>query len=364
MKKRILLFVMLLWSFCGFAQVIENTPISNLEAVVYENDSVLLIWDLPETQTNFQTTLSWLQCDTINADAQYGYDSYIANRYDTLDLHNFIGWKLESVSFYKISNWSHYICVWEQKQNEPMHLLYSQIVPEETPMGLNTIALEEILQIEQNTQYWFGLRIKREDYQFGYSFPIGVVQGEGVEGKSNLYLDGNTWYILPYSFQVWLKVSLVDATKENKTLMGTLEDVSVTGYRIYRDGELVKEIPYSFVTYFKDTEYTRSFDVEYCVTALYGDEESEPVCVTAAITGANETASQEKFTISPNPTSGTVRIEGETIAEIKVYNTLGQLMKTVKNTNEINLKGLPKGVYLLNIVDENGVVVVKRIIEQ
>ena len=229
-------------------------------------------------------------------------------------------------------------------------------------MGLNTIALEEILQIEQSTQYWFGLRIKREDYQFGYSFPIGVVQGEGVEGKSNLYLDGNTWYILPYSFQVWLKVSLVDATKENKTLMGTLEDVSVTGYRIYRKGELVKEIPYSFVTYFKDTEYTRGFDVEYCVTALYGDEESEPVCVTATITGANEIDSPEKFTISPNPTSGIVRIEGETIAEIKVYNTLGQLVKTVKNTNEVDLKGLPKGIYTLRMACENGLELFKKVV--
>ena len=136
----------------------------------------------------------------------------------------------------------------------------------------------------------------------------------------------------------------------------------ITGYRIYRDGELVNEIPYGFVTYFKDTEYTRGFDVEYCVTALYGDEESEPVCVTAAITGTNDIASKEKLTISPNPTSGIVHIEGEAIAEIKVYNTLGQLVKTVKNTNEIDLKGLPNGLYVVKIVDENGFVATDNVV--
>ena len=64
----------------------------------------------------------------------------------------------------------------------------------------------------------------------------------------------------------------------------------------------------------------------------------------------------------PNPTSGTVHIEGESIAEIKVYNTLGQLMKTVQNTNEIDLKGLPKGLYVVKIVDENGFVATDNVV--
>ena len=58
--------------------------------------------------------------------------------------------------------------------------------------------------------------------------------------------------------------------------------------------------------------------------------------------------------IHPNPTTGIVRIEGENATEVKVFNTLGQLVKTVQNTNEVSLEGLPQGVYLLRVTLESG----------
>ena len=363
MKKRILLFVMLLWSFCGFAQVIENTPISNLEAVVYDNDTVLLTWDFPWGFDASSIDLSWIKTDTINDMAQCGYDSYAGSLFNELDLRQFVGWEIESISFYKVSNWTHYICVFEQKQGDEMLEVFNQLVSDEAPFGLVTVMLEEDLQIEADSRYWLALRIKRVESQTGYSYPFGVVYGDyGVLGKSDLWKDvNNGWWSVSYD-NYWIKGNLTNGRGGGRP--NIKDNTSLTGYRIYRDGELINEIPYSFVTYFKDTEYTRGFDVEYCVTALYGNEESEPVCVTATITGANEIDSPEKFTISPNPTSGTVRIEGETIAEIKVYNTLGQLVKTVQNTNVIDLKGLPKGVYSLSITEESGGVVLKKVIKE
>ena len=58
--------------------------------------------------------------------------------------------------------------------------------------------------------------------------------------------------------------------------------------------------------------------------------------------------------VYPNPASETVRIEGIGPAEVQLHNALGQLVKTVENTNEINVAGLPQGVYLLRIRDEEG----------
>lgn len=342
----------------------ENLPITNLEAAVYDNDTVFLTWDLPESPANHHVTLSWIKSDTIDYGTSYENDNYLANKYDTFDLRAFIGWKLESISFFKISNWTHYIYVWEQKQGEAMRVLYSQLVPEDTPFGLNTIILEEDFQIEPFTRYWFGLRIRRDDH-YGYSFPLGVVQGEqGVDGKSNLFLVNNTWETIPYNMHVWLKVCLVDASKETKRLQFSQENEALTGYRIYRDDELINEIPYSFVTYFKDAEYAREFDVEYCVTAVYGDEESEPVCVTATITGVHEPHTDHGIVIFPNPTNGVFRIEGATAAEVEVYNTLGQLVKTIRNTNEINLKNLSQGIYALHITTENGAVHYQTIVKE
>ena len=58
--------------------------------------------------------------------------------------------------------------------------------------------------------------------------------------------------------------------------------------------------------------------------------------------------------LHPNPTTGIVRIEGEKASEVQVFNALGQLVKTVQNTNEVSLEGLPQGVYLLRVTLEDG----------
>lgn len=334
-------------------------PVSNLSGQVFDNDTILLSWDLPDGCNTSPLTLSWLIADTINDLVQYGYDSYMSNLYDTLDLIHFIGWKIESVSFYKNSNWTHVIYIWEKKRDEPMHVLYSQEVPDEIPFGLNTIPLDENLHIEQGTNYWIGLRITRDQGQQGYTYPFGMIWRDGVNGKSNLIMDtpnNSPWEILPFDMHFWIRTNLVD------TMYIDYKDIhSLTGYRIYRDGTLIKEIPYSFVTYYTDTEFTKGFDVEYCVTAVYGDGESEPICTTIGITGVAEETKDGCFTLSPNPTNGLVRIEGGKAAEVSVCNTLGQLVKTVQNTNEISLNGLPQGVYLLRITDENGATATRKI---
>ena len=56
----------------------------------------------------------------------------------------------------------------------------------------------------------------------------------------------------------------------------------------------------------------------------------------------------------PNPANGVVRIEGVVADEVQVYNALGQLVKTVRGTNEVDLSGLVDGVYMLRITDSEG----------
>ena len=75
-------------------------------------------------------------------------------------------------------------------------------------------------------------------------------------------------------------------------------------------------------------------------------------------------ASAERVNVHPNPTSGLVSIEGVAATEVQVYNAMGQLLKTVRSTNEINLEGLPQGVYTLRIADEKGFVVVRKVVKE
>jgi len=67
------------------------------------------------------------------------------------------------------------------------------------------------------------------------------------------------------------------------------------------------------------------------------------------------------LSVYPNPTNGVVRIEGVVADEVRVYNALGQMVKMVRGTNEIDLCGLVDGVYLLRITGAEGKVYTNKI---
>ena len=69
-------------------------------------------------------------------------------------------------------------------------------------------------------------------------------------------------------------------------------------------------------------------------------------------------------TLFPNPSSGLVQIDNIDVAEVIVYNSMGQRMRAFRNANEINLKDLPQGIYTLRIADERGCVVTKKVIKK
>ena len=77
------------------------------------------------------------------------------------------------------------------------------------------------------------------------------------------------------------------------------------------------------------------------------------------VSGLKENALQ--INVYPNPAKDRVVIEGIEAAEVNVYNALGQVVKTVRGTNEIDLSGLVEGVYLLRIMDAEGKVYTNKI---
>lgn len=139
-------------------------------------------------------------------------------------------------------------------------------------------------------------------------------------------------------------------------------DEVLVGYQVYRGATLVGE---DLIT---ETDFTDDYSgggrLNYHVLAVYSDGDTSRsynivYCEQTEGIGENEDAG---FTLSPNPTSGFVRIEGTTVSEVRVYNALGQLVKTAQNTNEVNLRGLPQGMYLLRIMDEDGATATRKIV--
>ena len=67
------------------------------------------------------------------------------------------------------------------------------------------------------------------------------------------------------------------------------------------------------------------------------------------------------FTLCPNPASGVVRIEGVEADEVWFYNALGQVVKRVRNSNDVSLEGLVEGVYLVRIRDKEGGIFLEKV---
>ena len=49
------------------------------------------------------------------------------------------------------------------------------------------------------------------------------------------------------------------------------------------------------------------------------------------------------------------------VAKVQVYNAMGLLVKTLGEGNDINLSGLPEGLYFLLVTDKSGDTVVAKI---
>ena len=57
-----------------------------------------------------------------------------------------------------------------------------------------------------------------------------------------------------------------------------------------------------------------------------------------------EETAAEQVSVYPIPANEIVLIKGIEATEVEVYNALGQLVKTVRNANEINVSDLPQGI--------------------
>ncbi|WP_303317256.1 T9SS type A sorting domain-containing protein [Flavivirga abyssicola] len=78
-----------------------------------------------------------------------------------------------------------------------------------------------------------------------------------------------------------------------------------------------------------------------------------------------ETETGDNFSIYPNPTSGIVNINTEKGSGINIYNSMGSIVKTIKNTgksNAINVNNLARGLYIVNTVSPAGKVNTSKLV--
>ncbi len=84
---------------------------------------------------------------------------------------------------------------------------------------------------------------------------------------------------------------------------------------------------------------------------------------TNANSTVEETATNNRVNVFPNPTNGNVLVVSETkLNSIQVINGLGQIVKTVIDTSTVDLSELSSGIYRLVIKDESDIALVKQVV--
>ena len=380
MKKAILttLFTICL-ILTGFSQISKQqatnmvlNPIQNLTASLEGNDKILLTWSFPDEVDEIELTWSKMVIeDWVGTHPSCAWD--VMQHFDLLDIRNLTGWRIKDITCVtpEINPQSgntdvvFYIKVWKGDEDHRM-LVYEQCIEEPIGGSFQTVTLNEAVCVDANEELWIGFYGNRP---FTYPWAVDYSFVNGFERKG-LFLDlygentvgdcvPNEWinYVADYG-NATISATLVNPSKE-------FEDRnkgSLTGYRVYRNGYLIQEIPFQFFSHFTDNHFDSQEEVTYCVTAVYGEEESEGECLTIPITGVVE----EKLLITaiPNPSYGTIQIDGVEAVEIQIYNTLGQLVKTLHHTNIVLLDNHPAGIYMLRISDQDGNVFSKKVIKR
>ena len=188
-----------------------------------------------------------------------------------------------------------------------------------------------------------------------------VTIGEGCQPATNLWFemtdnnkvkltwarpehsDGLTQYVIyrtKESDMDWREIMTVSPSSTSSIDYGTLEDETFYLYKLvafYYDADC-----YSAPARSKYNEF------EYFVRVYW------------SVDGMAETEAG-RVEVYPNPASETLRVEGLEATEIQVYNALGQLVKETHGSNEVNVNGLPEGLYLLRITDTEGIKHVARV---
>jgi len=128
-------------------------------------------------------------------------------------------------------------------------------------------------------------------------------------------------------------------------------------YNIYYGTALLGNTPELgvYITGVPVGEYT------FGITAVYDNCESDPMYVTVVVDGVNEDAVVNA--IYPNPTSGDLHINATAMTRVSVFNTMGQMVYDQNVSCDemvLDMSQFEAGVYMVNIVTENGTSV-KRI---
>jgi len=141
------------------------------------------------------------------------------------------------------------------------------------------------------------------------------------------------------------------------------ESEYLTGFDILRNGALLEHVATTVVSYADNTENLVTGTYKYCVVPVYAFAcDLEEQCFETYIENLSVKKYSSALSLYPNPSNNMVYIAGEDIANVKIFNKMGQLINNYHNTNRIDVTSYQAGIYIFNITTMKGEVGVYKVV--
>jgi hypothetical protein len=140
---------------------------------------------------------------------------------------------------------------------------------------------------------------------------------------------------------------------------------NLSGYRIMKDGMLLETVQHPLFEY---TDLDVDFDEThvYIVVAVFDDgceRASEPLSVTVLWDAVQENIKEVK--VYPNPANNLLHVEGAGLAQVEVFNIMGQSVLHIgENFEAIDISRLQNGIYFVCLKTNDGEKTVKLVVEK
>lgn len=176
-----------------------------------------------------------------------------------------------------------------------------------------------------------------------------IVTAVGFENRGNIYiypelnLGGYTITDAKWQVNRWynMKIEFTEAT-----------------IKYYLDNVLILSVA--------NTSKTNLDGMNFLHNNYGGSAYYDNIKVDGEVLAVND-AAKANFKLYPNPVKDILKLNlpnGEKISTIEVYNTLGQKVSDFSNVEEINIKQLKAGIYIINLKNNKGKIYSSKIVKQ
>lgn len=220
-------------------------------------------------------------------------------------------------------------------------------VPITANFTLNNDTSQVTLVLTGPSDRWFGLG-------------IGIVSGFGMSDGDVVVFTTNTTPNLTDRNYIGTQQPPQDASQDwttvSNTVNGSIRTLTLTRSLTTTDTANDFQLPYA-TTNSINFGGVRAGSVSMNVSSHGGSASAGYVTNAAFTTLGVEDFSLNAAQVFPNPSNGNFTITSKTnLQNVDVYSQTGSFIKSIKGnnntTNEINLSGLAKGVYLLELKNE------------